>query len=202
MGHVVYHLEGFNDAAVQAMRHAINASERFDHKYVGDEHLLFGILAETGGLAHSILDKCDIDVNKVRSAIEFIVDKNASSDVTSSEPTPRLKKIIELAREEAKSLGADNVSTEHLLLGIVREGEGIGAGILVAHGVILEEMRQGLYKAIASNEQVPPSSNYGMARLIAYYESPTTAALNKDRVDKLAESLMDFIEGEPENQES
>ncbi len=134
-------LDKFSDRARQALRLAQEEARRMGHNYIGTEHLLLGLLAEGRGLAAQALAEMDIHLERTREAVEFVVGKE--SGPTRSEPTltPRTKKVIEYAVEEARQMGYRYIGTEHLLLGLLREEEGIAVGILESLGVSARGMR-------------------------------------------------------------
>src|SRR5258706_326954 len=120
----------FNDRAKRVLALAQDEAIRFNHNYIGTEHLLLGLVREGEGVAARVLDSLGVELSKVRTAVEFIIGRGDSttspSEITLS---PRTKKVIELAIDEARKLGHSHVGTEHLLLGLVREGEGIASGV-------------------------------------------------------------------------
>src|SRR5438045_685424 len=132
----------FNDRAKRVLALAQDEAIRFNHNYIGVEHLLLGLVREGEGVAARVLSSLGVELSKARTAVEFIIgrgDSTASpSEITLS---PRTKRVIELAIDEARKLGHSHVGTEHLLLGIVREGEGIASGVLESLGVSLENVR-------------------------------------------------------------
>ncbi len=131
----------FTERARRVLSLAQEEAQRFNHNYIGTEHLLLGLVREGDGLAAKVLSNLGVELNKVRSAVEFIIgrgDRPSSGDVGL---TPRAKKVIELAVDEARRLNHHYIGTEHLLLGLVREGEGIAAGVLESLGVNLEKVR-------------------------------------------------------------
>src|SRR5207302_778655 len=132
----------FNDRAKRVLALAQDEAIRFNHNYIGTEHLLLGLVREGEGVAARALDSLGIELSKVRTAVEFTIGRGKAttspSEITLS---PRTKKVIELAIEEARKLGHSHVGTEHLLLGLVREGEGIASGVLESLGVSLEKIR-------------------------------------------------------------
>ncbi len=132
----------FNDRAKRVLALAQDEAIRFNHNYIGTEHLLLGLVREGEGVAARVLDSLGVELSKVRTAVEFIIGRGDSttspSEITLS---PRTKKVIELAIDEARKLGHSHVGTEHLLLGLVREGEGIASGVLESLGVSLEKVR-------------------------------------------------------------
>ena len=150
----------FNDRAKRVLALAQDEAIRFNHNYIGTEHLLLGLIREGEGVAARVLNSLGVELSKARTAVEFIVSRGDSttspSEITLS---PRVKKVIEFAIEESKKLGHSNVATEHLLLGIVREGEGIASGILESLGVTLERVRQ---QVIATLGQPWPLVGGGM----------------------------------------
>jgi ATP-dependent Clp protease ATP-binding subunit ClpA len=132
----------FNDRAKRVLALAQDEAIRFDHNYIGVEHLLLGLVREGEGVAARVLNSVGVDLSKARTSVEFIIGRGDST-ISPSEITlsPRTKKVIELAIDEARKLGHGHVGTEHLLLGIVREGESIGAGVLESLGVSMEQVR-------------------------------------------------------------
>lgn len=129
------------EQAKQAILFANKAARSFNHNYIGTEHLLLGLLDEPTGRAGKLLNELGIKPEKVRSALEFIigrVDRRVPGEIGM---TSGAKKALELASHEAHLLNHRSIGTEHLLLGLVREGEGIAAGILESLGINLEKMR-------------------------------------------------------------
>ena len=142
----------YTERAKQVLMLAREEANRFNHNYIGTEHLLLGLVREGEGIAAKVLYDMGVDITKVRSAVEFIIGRGERVNVGEISLTPRAKKVIELAVEEARRLGHNYIGTEHLLLGLVREGEGIAAGVLESLGVSLEKVRQ---KVIQSVSQQP-----------------------------------------------
>src|SRR5437660_7913598 len=146
----------FNDRAKRVLALAQDEAVRFNHNYIGTEHLLLGLVREGEGVAAHVLNSLGVELSKVRKAVEFIIGRGDSttspSEITLS---PRTKKVIELAIDEARKLGHSHVGTEHLLLGLVREGEGIASGVLESLGVSLEKVR---HQVIATLGQQHPQA--------------------------------------------
>src|SRR5213596_417814 len=146
----------FNDRAKRVLALAQDEAIRFNHNYIGTEHLLLGLVREGEGVAARVLDSLGVELSKVRTAVEFIIGRGDSttspSEITLS---PRTKKVIELAIDEARKLGHSHVGTEHLLLGLIREGEGIASGVLESLGVSLEKVR---HQVIATLGQQHPQA--------------------------------------------
>ena len=131
----------FTERARKVLTLAQEEATRFNHNYIGTEHLLLGLVREGEGVAAKVLSNLGVELNRVRSAVEFIIGRGDRPTVGDIGLTPRAKKVIELAVDEARRLGHHYIGTEHLLLGLVREGEGIAAGVLESLGVNLEKVR-------------------------------------------------------------
>jgi ATP-dependent Clp protease ATP-binding subunit ClpC len=131
----------FTERARKVLSLAQEEAQRFNHNYIGTEHLLLGLVREGEGVAAKVLSNLGVELNKVRSAVEFIIGRGDRLVLGEIGLTPRAKKVIELAVDEARRLNHHYIGTEHLLLGLVREGEGIAAGVLESLGVNLEKVR-------------------------------------------------------------
>lgn len=141
-------LDKFTVRARKVLHYAQEEAQRFQHNYIGTEHLLLGLVHEDKGVAATVLRRLGIRRAKVRSGVEFIIgqgDRIVSGEVGL---TPRAKKVLELAIDEARRLNSPYISSGHLLLGLVREGEGIGAGILESMGVSIEKVRRETVNAL------------------------------------------------------
>src|SRR5438270_419522 len=148
----------FTERARKVLQLAQEEAQRFNHNYIGTEHLLLGLVREGEGVAAKVLGNLGVELNKVRSAVEFIIgrgDRTVAGDIGL---TPRAKKVIELSVDEARRLNHHYIGTEHLLLGLVREGEGIAAGVLESLGVSLDKVRS---QRIYMLNQTPAYSQEG-----------------------------------------
>ena len=135
--------ERFTDRARKVMGLANHEAQRFNHEYIGTEHILLGLVKEGSGVAANVLRNLEIDLKKIRLEVEKIVQSGPDTVAMGKLPyTPRAKKVIELAFEEARSLGHNYVGTEHLLLGLLREQEGVAARVLLNLGVKLDDVRE------------------------------------------------------------
>src|SRR5579872_7354028 len=132
----------FTERARKVLTLAIEEAQRFNHTYIGTEHLLLGLVREGDGVAAKVLAKLGVDIAKVRNAVEFIIGRGDRAPVGEIGLTPRARTVIDLAVDEARRLGHHYIGTEHLLLGLVREGEGIAAGVLESLNVNLGRLRQ------------------------------------------------------------
>ncbi len=140
--------EKFTERARKVLSLAQEEAQRFNHNYIGTEHLLLGLVREGDGVAAKVLSNLGVELNKVRSAVEFIIGRGDRIVLGEIGLTPRAKKVIELAVDEARRLNHHYIGTEHLLLGLVREGEGIAAGVLESLGVNLEKVRSETIKVL------------------------------------------------------
>jgi len=135
--------ERFTDRARKVMQLARQEALRFNHDNVGTEHILLGIVKEGSGVAANVLRNLDIDLRKIRLEVEKLVQSGPDTVITGKLPyTPLAKKVIEFSVEEARALGHNYVGTEHLLLGLIREVEGVAFRVLMNLGVKLEDVRE------------------------------------------------------------
>jgi ATP-dependent Clp protease ATP-binding subunit ClpA len=131
----------FTERARKVLSLAQEEAQRFQHNYIGTEHLLLGLVREGEGVAARVLHNLGVELYKVRQSVEFIIGRGDRIVLGEIGLTPRAKKVIELAVDEARRLNHHYIGTEHILLGLVREGEGIAAGVLESLGVNLEKVR-------------------------------------------------------------
>ena len=135
--------ERFTDRARKVMQLANQEAQRFNHEYIGTEHVLLGLVKEGSGVAANVLKRLDVDLRKIRLEVEKIVQSGPDMVTMGKLPqTPRAKKVIEYAMEEARNLNHNYVGTEHLLLGLLREQEGVAAQVLMNLGLKLEDVRE------------------------------------------------------------
>jgi hypothetical protein len=139
----------FTERARRVLTLAQEEAQRFNHNYIGTEHLLLGLVREDEGIAARVLRSFWIDLGGVREAVEFIIGRGETMIMGEIGLTPRAKTVLALAVDEARRLSHDYIGTEHLLLGIVREGEGIAAGVLESQGVALEALRARILQVLS-----------------------------------------------------
>ncbi len=133
--------EKFTERARKVLTLAQEEAQRFNHNYIGTEHILLGLVREGDGVAAKVLSNLGVELDRVRSAVEFIIGRGERAVTGEIGLTPRAKRVIELAVDEARRLNHNYIGTEHLLLGLLREGEGVAAGVLESLGVSLEKVR-------------------------------------------------------------
>jgi ATP-dependent Clp protease ATP-binding subunit ClpC len=145
---------------------------RLQHDYIGTEHLLLGVIREGEGIAATVLNNLGLDLDRIRQEVENMVSPSGGTMTIGEIPfTPRAKRVLELAVEEARTLGHNYVGTEHLLLGLIREGEGVAAKVLLELGVDRKRVREETLKLLGGT----PSSPGAQER----EERPETPALNQ-----------------------
>jgi len=139
----------FTDRVRRVIYFARDEASRLQHDYIGTEHLLLGIVREGEGIAAKVLSKLDLDFEQIQQAVESMVTKSGATLTIGEIPfTPRAKRVLELAIEEARLLGHNYVGTEHLLLGLIREGEGVAAQVLSDLGVDRKRVREEVLKLL------------------------------------------------------
>ena len=121
-----------------------------NHGFIGTEHVLLGLVHEGEGVAAKALEQHGISLGPVREKVEEIIGRAAGAPTGSPPFTPRTKKVLELSFREAMQLGHEYINTEHLLLGIIREGEGVAVQVLVSRGVALADLRQTVVEMLSS----------------------------------------------------
>jgi len=141
----------FTERARKVLQLAQEEAQRFNHNYIGTEHLLLGLVREGDGVAARVLNNMGVQLPKVRSAVEFIIGRGEGAVIGDIGLTPRAKKVLELAVDEGRRLNHHYIGTEHLLLGLVREGEGIAAGVLESLGVNLEKVRNQVMQVVSQS---------------------------------------------------
>jgi ATP-dependent Clp protease ATP-binding subunit ClpC len=144
--------ERFTDRARKVMQLANQEAQRFNHEYIGTEHILLGLVKEGSGVAANVLKNLDIDLRKVRTEVEKLVQAGPEMVTIGKLPqTPRAKKVIDYSIEEARNLNHNYVGTEHLLLGLLREQEGVAAQVLMNLGLKLEDVREEVLNLLGHN---------------------------------------------------
>src|SRR5690349_3488198 len=142
-------MNNFTPRAQQVLALARKEADRFHHNYVGTEHILLGLIKLGQGVAVSVLQKMGLDLETVRSAVEKQVGTGQETKAQGSIPyTPRVKKVLALAGKEAKTLNHSYVGTEHILLGLLREGEGVAARVLKSLDIDIERTRNEILREL------------------------------------------------------
>lgn len=191
----------FTDRARKVMALARKEAQRFNHDFIGTEHILLGLVQEGSGVAANVLKNLGVDGNKIRAEIEQHVQSGPSMVTMGQLPfTPRAKKVLELSQEEANELGHNYIGTEHLLLGLIRENDGVAAQVLMDLGIKLEDVKGEVLELlgadVASNEEsaVPSLSGQKQGRS----KTPALDAFGRDLTEMAREGRLDPVIGREE----
>ena len=179
--------EKFSERARRVLSLAQEEAQRFNHNYIGTEHILLGLVRENEGTAAKVLGGLGIELNKIRSAVEFIIGKGDTAASGEIGLTPRAKKVIELAVDEARRLNHHYIGTEHLLIGLMREGEGVAAGVLESLGVTLDKVRGETNSVLNKGGR----SSKGRSTSKASPKTPTLDQLGVDLTEKANDGKLD-----------
>ena len=191
--------ERFTDRARKVMQLANQEAQRFNHEYIGTEHILLGLVKEGSGVAANVLKNLDVDLRKIRLEVEKIVQSGPDILAIGKLPqTPRAKKVIEYAMEEARNLNHNYVGTEHLLLGLLREQEGVAAQVLMNLGLKLEDVREEVLNLLGHGiEQSETQERGGAAQQGKANKSKTPAldSFGRDLTELARGSKLDPVIG-------
>lgn len=181
----------FTERARKVILLAKEEAKRFNHDYIGTEHVLLGLVREGEGVAAAVLASFGLSPDKVRIEVEKLVQPGPTTVVSGDLPfTPKAKKVIELAMEEARSLGHNYIGTEHLLLGLIREGEGVASQVLVNLGLELEKVREEVMNLLGS--EVP---GYEMGQKVSHAKTPALDAFGRDLTKLAKDGKLDPVIG-------
>ncbi|MBI3996598.1 MAG: ATP-dependent Clp protease ATP-binding subunit [Candidatus Omnitrophica bacterium] len=185
----------FTERARKVILLAKEEAKRFNHDYIGTEHILLGLIREGEGVAAAVLQKLGLSPEKIRLEVEKLVQSGPSTMVSGDIPfTPKAKKVIELAMEEARSLGHNYIGTEHLLLGLIREGEGVASQVLMNLGLDLNRVRNEVITLLGSSSPAPTGGTGTGART----KTPALDAFGRDLTQLAREGKLDPVIGRKE----
>jgi ATP-dependent Clp protease ATP-binding subunit ClpC len=190
--------ERFTDRARKVMQLANQEAQRFNHEYIGTEHILLGLVKEGSGVAANVLKNLDIDLRKIRLEVEKIVQSGPDMVTMGKLPqTPRAKKVIEYSIEEARNLNHNYVGTEHLLLGLLREQEGVAAQVLMNLGLKLEDVREEVLNLLGHNMATEESGGSSGERQANKGKSKTPAldSFGRDLTELARQGKLDPVIG-------
>ncbi len=191
--------ERLTDRARKVMALANQEAQRFNHEYIGTEHILLGLVKEGSGVGANVLKNLDIDLRKVRLEVEKLV-KSGPDMVTMGKlpQTPRAKKVIEYAIEEARNLNHNYVGTEHLLLGLLREHDGVAAQVLMNLGLKLEEVREEVLNLLGAGvesdeaaESLEPTAEPGTTPRRGKSKTPALDSFGRDLTELARNNELD-----------
>src|SRR5690606_1211791 len=204
--------ERFTDRARKVMALANQEAQRFNHEYIGTEHILLGLVKEGSGVGANVLKNLGVDLRKVRLEVEKLVRSGPDMVTMGKLPqTPRAKKVIEYAIEEARNLNHNYVGTEHLLLGLLREHDGVAAQVLMNLGLKLEEVREEVLNLLGAGseaeeggasaggpggaEPAGPGGGSGEARPKGKSKTPALDSFGRDLTELARENSLDPVIG-------
>ncbi len=194
-------MNNFTPRAQQVLALARKEADRFHHNYVGTEHLLLGLINLGQGVAVNVLQKMGLDLQTVRSAVEKQVGTGPESKPSGNIPyTPRVKKVLALAGKEAKALNHSYVGTEHILLGLLREGEGVAARVLKSLDVDIERCRNEILAELDPNfsgetEEATAAGKSGSAEDKKDGKTPALKAFGRDLTELAKKGELDPVIG-------
>ena len=183
----------FTERARKVIVLAKEEARRFNHDYIGTEHLLLGLIREGEGVAAAVLQKMGLGLESIRLEVEKLVQPGPSTQMQGDVPfTPRSKKALELSAEEARSLGHNYIGTEHLLLGLIREGEGVASQVLINLGLDLNRVRSEIMELLGS---ATPGFSGGPQAQATKSKTPALDAFGRDLTALAREGKLDPVIG-------
>ena len=190
----------FTERARKVILLAKQEAKRFNHDYIGTEHVLLGLLREGEGVAAAVLQSLGMNLNNIRLEVEKLVQIGPATVVSGDLPfTPKAKKVMELAMEEARTLGHNYIGTEHLLLGLIREGEGVASQVFMNMGLDLEKVREEVIKLLGSttpgSQFNPPPSSVGSGGPASKTKTPALDAFGRDLTKLAKDGKLDPVIG-------
>ena len=181
----------FTERARKVILLAKEEAKRFNHDYIGTEHILLGLVREGEGVAAAVLASFGLTSDKIRIEVEKLVQPGPSTVISGDLPfTPKAKKVMELATEEARALGHNYIGTEHLLLGLIREGEGVASQVLMNLGLELERVREEVMNLLGS--AIP---GYELGQKISHAKTPALDAFGRDLTKLAKDNKLDPVIG-------
>ena len=179
--------EKFSERARRVLSLAQEEAGELNHNYIGTEHVLLGLAREPEGVGTRVLVSLGVDLSKIRSAVTFIIGRGQKQPTSDVGLTPRAKKVIELAVDEAREMSHHYIGTEHLLIGLLREGDGVAAGVLESLGVTLDKVRQETQRILSQSGGQPGSRSST--------RTPTLDQLGVDLTNLAREGQLDPVIG-------
>src|ERR687895_2448001 len=188
--------ERFTDRARKVMQLANQEAQRFNHEYVGTEHVLLGLVKEGSGVAANVLKNLDVDLRKIRVEVEKLVQTGPDMVTMGKLPqTPRAKKVIEYAIEEARNLNHNYVGTEHLLLGLLREHDGVAAQVLMNLNLKLEEVREEVLNLLGAGVETEEPTQESKQGSKGKSKTPALDSFGRDLTELAREGQLDPVIG-------
>ncbi|HUZ87987.1 MAG TPA: Clp protease N-terminal domain-containing protein [Candidatus Baltobacterales bacterium] len=183
----MYPFERFTERAKKVLALAQEEAEKSHHSYIGTEHVLLGLLREGDGIAAKVLNNLGVEIEKVRQTIESLLGRDKGLTVLQQIiPTSRVKKVLEISFEEARRMGHNYVGSEHLLLGLLAEGEGIAAHVLGDLGATLDKVRAEIERQLHDptlKDTEPPPKKPSKTPLLDQFGRDLTELARKNSLD-------------------
>ena len=184
----------FTERARKVIILAKEEAKRFNHDYIGTEHILLGLIREGEGVASAVLQNMGLSLDKIRLEIEKLVQAGPATVVSGDIPfTPRAKRVVELSMEEARGLGHNYIGTEHLLLGLLREGEGVAAQVLLSLGLDLDKVRNEVLELLGQG--IPGQQAQAAPGTKVKSKTPALDAFGRDLTALAREDKLDPVVG-------
>jgi ATP-dependent Clp protease ATP-binding subunit ClpC len=181
--------ERFTEKAIKVIMLAQEEARRLGHNFVGTEQILLGLIGEGTGVAAKVLKSMGVNLKDARIEVEKIIGRGSGFVAVEIPFTPRAKRVLELSLEEARQLGHNYIGTEHLLLGLIREGEGVAARVLENLGVDLSKVRTQVIRMLGENTEVTPGATQGRTK------TPTLDEFGSNLTQMAAEGKLDPVVG-------
>merc|ERR1712113_1346673 len=183
--HALVMFERFTEKAIKVIMLAQEEARRLGHNFVGTEQILLGLIGEGTGIGPKVLKSMNVNLKDARIEVEKIIGRGSGFLAVEIPFTPRAKRVLELSLEEARQLGHNYIGTEHLLLGLIREGEGVAARVLEHSGVDLAKVRSQIIRSLGESADVTTSNSSGRSKTPTLEEFGTnlTQKAKKGRLD-------------------
>lgn len=181
--------ERFTEKAIKVIMLAQEEARRLGHNFVGTEQILLGLIGEGTGVAAKVLKSMGVNLKDARIEVEKIIGRGSGFVAVEIPFTPRAKRVLELSLEEARQLGHNYIGTEHLLLGLIREGEGVAARVLENLGVDLSKVRTQVIRMLGETAEVTPGGSQGRTK------TPTLDEFGANLTQMAAEGKLDPVVG-------
>jgi ATP-dependent Clp protease ATP-binding subunit ClpA len=178
--------ERFTERARQVVVLAQDEARGLRHNYIGTEHILLGLLREEEGLASRVLESLDVTLEEARAQVQRIVGQGDEAAFGQVPFTPRAKKVLELSLREAQRLQHNYIGTEHILLGVVRENEGVAARILLDLGIDAEDIRIAVTRMLGGPSPYPPPADAALEEEVARLQAQKEAAIEAQDFERAA----------------
>jgi ATP-dependent Clp protease ATP-binding subunit ClpC len=181
--------ERFTEKAIKVIMLAQEEARRLGHNFVGTEQILLGLIGEGTGIGPKVLKSMGVNLKDARVEVEKIIGRGSGFVAVEIPFTPRAKRVLELSLEEARQLGHNYIGTEHLLLGLIREGEGVAARVLENLGVDLSKVRSQIIRSLGDNTEVAAGNNTTRSK------TPTLEEFGTNLTQKAVEGKLDPVVG-------